>query len=356
MIHETERLILRPWQESDAESLYEYAKDPQVGPAAGWPVHISVEHSREVIRHVLSAPETYAVVLKSIGKPVGSIGLMIGSASNLSLPDTEAEIGYWIGVPFWGQGLIPEAVRALQRYAFETMKLETLWCGHFVHNEKSRRAQEKCGFAYHHTLNNVHWPLIDATYDEHITCLPRERWQQLRVKPAELRTERLILRPAGMKYLNSTYEYTSDPENTRFMTHLPNASIEECADYLAQADAEWAKPQPGYYEFAILLNGEHIGGVSLFPEETDRTRAELGWIIHKKHWGKGIVTEAARALIRFAADALHISHFIAHCDSENAASYRVMEKLGMTRTGERRGRKNRLSDEDRSEYQYEMEI
>lgn len=64
MNHETQRLILRPWRESDAQALYEYAKDPQVGPAAGWPPHTSVENSRKIIRDVLSAPETYAVVLK----------------------------------------------------------------------------------------------------------------------------------------------------------------------------------------------------------------------------------------------------------------------------------------------------
>ena len=57
----TERLLLRPWRESDAESLYEYARDPEVGPIAGWPVHTSVENSREIIRDVLSAEETYAV-------------------------------------------------------------------------------------------------------------------------------------------------------------------------------------------------------------------------------------------------------------------------------------------------------
>ena len=171
-----------------------------------------------------------------------------------------------------------------------------------------------------------------------------------------LETERLTLCPSSTKYLHSTYSYTSDPENTHLMCNLPNASIEECAEYLTQADAEWAKPTPDYYEFAILLNGEHIGGVSLFPGETDRTRAELGWIIHKKHWGKGIATEAARALIRFASQELGVKHFIAHCDIENPASYRVMEKLGMTRTGCWRGRKNRLSNEDRGEYQYEMEV
>ncbi|MBQ9068714.1 MAG: GNAT family N-acetyltransferase, partial [Eggerthellaceae bacterium] len=73
MMLETERLILRPWEESDAEDLYRYASDPEVGPIAGWPIHTSVENSREIIREVLSAPETYAVVLREVGHAVGSI-------------------------------------------------------------------------------------------------------------------------------------------------------------------------------------------------------------------------------------------------------------------------------------------
>ena len=51
MIMETKRLILRPWKENDAESLYQYAKDPAVGPIAGWPVHTSIDNSRELIHH-----------------------------------------------------------------------------------------------------------------------------------------------------------------------------------------------------------------------------------------------------------------------------------------------------------------
>ncbi len=102
MILETNRLILRPWTEDDAEDLYRYASSPEIGPIAGWAVHTSVENSREIIRDVLSAPETYAVVLKETMRPVGSIGLMIGGASNIGIPNTEGEIGYWIGVPYWG--------------------------------------------------------------------------------------------------------------------------------------------------------------------------------------------------------------------------------------------------------------
>lgn len=178
MVIETKRLRLRPWLESDAQSLYTYAKDPQVGPIAGWPVHTSVEDSLQVIRNVLAVPETYAVCLKTDDVAIGSIGLMIGAKSNLPLPETEGEIGYWIGVPFWGQGLIPEATRALLRHAFEDLELQTLWCGYFDGNEKSKRAQEKCGFRYHHTNENMHWALMDDIRTEHITCLPKEAWQK----------------------------------------------------------------------------------------------------------------------------------------------------------------------------------
>lgn len=178
MILETQRLILRPWREEDAPSLYEYAKDPLVGPIVGWPVHTSVENSRQIIRDVLTVEETYAVVPRGEAEPVGSIGLMIGESSNLGIGAKEGELGYWIGVPYWGQGLIPEATMELIRHGFEDLNLTCLWCGYFDGNHKSQRAQEKCGFVYHHTEYEKEWPLIDAVKTQHITCLTREQWQR----------------------------------------------------------------------------------------------------------------------------------------------------------------------------------
>ena len=171
---ETERLILRPWSFEDAESLYKYASDDRIGTIAGWNPHKSVDESRQIINDVLSAYGVYAVVLKETDEPVGSIGLMIGKKSNLNLPDNEAEIGYWIGVPYWGQGLIPEAMNELIRFAFNDLKLERLWCGYFDGNEKSKRCQEKCGFKYHHTIENMYWELTDDIRTEHVTCLEKQ--------------------------------------------------------------------------------------------------------------------------------------------------------------------------------------
>lgn len=174
----TQRLILRSWLNSDAEELYKYAKDPSVGPIAGWPPHTDVENSREIIRDVLSADEIYAVCLKDDNKAVGSIGLSIGEASNLNLPDTEGEIGYWIGVPFWGQGLIPEAVMEILRHGFEDLNLKKIWCGYFDGNIKSKRVQEKCGFIYHHTNKDIYWKLMGDIRTEHITCLTKDNWSK----------------------------------------------------------------------------------------------------------------------------------------------------------------------------------
>lgn len=173
----TERLILRPWEETDAEELYKYAKDPDIGPIAGWPPHASIENSLEIIQGVLSAPETYAVVLKETGKPVGSVGIMFGDAGSAPMKENETEIGYWIGKPYWGQRLIPEAVRELQRRCFEELGCVGIWCGYYDGNEKSKRCQERCGFVYHHTEENKACELMGDIRTEHYTYITKEDWE-----------------------------------------------------------------------------------------------------------------------------------------------------------------------------------
>ena len=173
MILQTERLILRPWEESDAEECYRYAKDPRVGPAAGWREHESVEYSRRIIRDVLSAPETYAIVLKETGLPVGSIGF---HHNDLASEDDETELGYWLGVPYWGRGIVPEAAREMLRRAFEDLGLSRVWCGYYDGNEKSKRVQQKLGFKYQRTTENVPVPQLDEVRKGHVSLLTKEDW------------------------------------------------------------------------------------------------------------------------------------------------------------------------------------
>lgn len=175
---QTERLILRPWQESDAEALYRYAQNPNVGPAAGWPPHTSIENSREIIKTVLSAPNTYAIVMKATEEAIGSIGVMTlrSDVYSANMANNECEIGFWIGEPFWGQGLIPEAVNELLRHIFEDLGQTAVWCGYFEGNTKSKRVQEKCGFTYSHTEYDRPVPLINDFRTEHFTKITLQDW------------------------------------------------------------------------------------------------------------------------------------------------------------------------------------
>ena len=176
---ETKRLRLRPWCDTDAPSLYKYASHPDIGPIAGWPPHTSVENSLEIIRTVFVAPETYAVVLKDTNEPVGCCGILLSNSLHTAdMKQGEAEIGYWIGKPYWGQGLIPEAVEALLVRCFQNLHLNAVWCGYYEGNDKSKRVCEKCGFKYHHTKHNVTSPLGDKR-TEHFYIMTKEDYHAL---------------------------------------------------------------------------------------------------------------------------------------------------------------------------------
>ena len=167
----------------------------------------------------------------------------------------------------------------------------------------------------------------------------------------EIRTARLVLTPLGPRFLDTVNEYALDAENTRYMIHLPNESPRETLSFLQSVEAEWDREQPDAFEFAMLFQDRHIGAANIHLEEG---AGELGWIVNKRYWGQGFATEAARALVDHFAAHHAITHFIAHCDAANLASWRIMEKLGMERTGTHPGRKNRSAVQLSVEYQYEL--
>ncbi len=177
---ETERLILRRWEDSDAEDLYKYASDPDVGPIAGWPPHQSIDESREVIRNVFNGKGAYAICLKEDGKAIGAIELKLNGHTDMTERDDECELGYWLGKPFWGQGLMPEAAREILRHAFEDIGMSKVWCGYYEGNAKSKRVQEKVGFKYQWTTEGVDVPLMHEKRTGHVNAMTKEEWIQFR--------------------------------------------------------------------------------------------------------------------------------------------------------------------------------
>lgn len=172
----TARLILRPWKISDAEDLYMYARDERIGPVAGWPPHLSADESAEIIKTVFAQPEVYAVVLKETDQAIGCIGIMIGDNSNYTHSEREGEVAYWIGVPYWGRGMIPEALKRIIQHAFLTLGLTDLWCVFFAENQNSKRAQAKCGFKQEYVLQNQFNEFLQEYREEEVWRLTKTDW------------------------------------------------------------------------------------------------------------------------------------------------------------------------------------
>ena len=179
---ETKRLVLRPWRISEAEALYEYACDPDVGPTAGWLPHASVQESREVLEKALMVPETYAVTIRDAedpDRPTGSVSLKVGSRSDLAIGDDQGELTYWLGKPLWGQGLMPEAVRAVMHHAFSDLGLVAIWAGRIAGHDQNRRVQEKLGLKHQRIIRNRPRQAVGDYITEDVNWITREEWEVL---------------------------------------------------------------------------------------------------------------------------------------------------------------------------------
>mgnify|MGYP002627723129 CR=1 FL=1 len=154
IVLETDRLIIREWNEMDLEDFFEYAKVDGVGQMAGWNPHTSIQESKTILEMFIKGKMTFALELKENHKVIGSLGL---ETLSLSLSDeyenlVGREIGYVLSKDYWGKGLMPEAVNAVKDYLFGELDYDFLLCGYYNFNERSKRVQEKCGFKPYRSL------------------------------------------------------------------------------------------------------------------------------------------------------------------------------------------------------------
>lgn len=147
---ETERLLLRPVNPNDLTDIHEIVSDPAVAETAGFSLCENTEDSVKRMLEYMDDNETLAVVLKATGKMVGTISLQKRNWSMYPIsPDLKGrEFGFDLNRNYWGRGLMPEAVRAVRDYCFQVLDYDFLTAGYFLGNEKSRRAIEKCDFAF----------------------------------------------------------------------------------------------------------------------------------------------------------------------------------------------------------------
>ncbi|MBQ9059273.1 MAG: GNAT family N-acetyltransferase [Atopobiaceae bacterium] len=181
----SDRLTLREWRQSDAEALFEYASDPEVGPAAGWLPHKDLDESREVIENILAVPHIFAICISNPEDPayqdkaVGSIGLKIGEESDLAIGSDQAELGFWMAHPLWNHGYMTEAVREVMRYGFESLGLEAIWAGHSADNIQSKRVQQKVGLHYQRSIKDRPRRVVGDYKTEDVNWITRDEWDVL---------------------------------------------------------------------------------------------------------------------------------------------------------------------------------
>ena len=148
-----------------------------------------------------------------------------------------------------------------------------------------------------------------------------------------LETERLLLRPFTPDDLDALYEIHSDEGVVRWLYNEPR-SLEETRMLLARkTDGASVQAEGDWLGAAALLRetGELVADIAFLWASESHRQGELGFIVHPAHQGRGYATEAARPILAFAFETLGLHRVVGRLEARNAASARVLEKLGMRR-------------------------
>lgn len=173
----TPRLTLRPFRADDTQALYDYSKDEAVGRNAGWKPHESLLESDDILHLVfLDQPSVWAIERKADRRLIGSIGLISDAKRQYG---AARSLGYALGVDYWGQGYMTEAVRAAVRFGFGRMALDVIGATCYPDNRASRRVLEKCGFTYEGTLHRAELLYNGEVKDHQCFALVHERAKAL---------------------------------------------------------------------------------------------------------------------------------------------------------------------------------
>ncbi|XMB87251.1 GNAT family N-acetyltransferase [Mycoplasmatota bacterium WC44] len=322
---ETKRLILREFILSDLEDFYEYCKDENVGPMAGWQPHDNIHDSKEKLEKMITNQEVWGIYHKADKKIIGSIGLHKRSKRN------KKELGFVLSKAYWGQGIMPEAGKRVIKYAFEEENINKIEINHFDFNNQSKSVIKKLGFTYEGTkrqdceykgklVDSIGYSLLKSEYDKYN--------DDIRV----LETKRLIIRKFKNDDLDDMFEYANDPNVGPSAGWPPHKNKSETKVILNRF--------VGSNEHrAIVLKdtGKMIGGISLMKTEgSSINKREIGYVLNRDYWGQGLMPEACSELIKYGfeekkLDKIEIFHY-----PFNKQSKRVIEKMGFLYEGTRR--------------------
>ena len=345
----TERLLLRPFRLSDIDDVLDYASDPD------WAEFYPRPYDRGateymVAQAVLSSWDKraeFAIVLE--GRVIGLVELTVDPKNQT------AELGYDIARNVWGQGLAVEASVAVCDWGFREYGLARVYAWADSRNGRSLRVMEKLGMT-REGMHRRHEVGRGERVDGVIYAVLREEWSgpggplpsiptapgeydtTHRGERRELATPRLVLRPFGPGDVGDLFEYAKDPEWAEYLLDsVPQPYTRRNAEEFI-ADRMLAPETQ--ISWAIVLDGAGIGGIILSVDSQHET-GEIDYALAKSHWGQGLMTEAAGAVVDWGFGQRGLHRISSQADIRNRRSCRVLEKLGMVREGVSRSlRKN----------------
>lgn len=143
-----------------------------------------------------------------------------------------------------------------------------------------------------------------------------------------LKTERLTLRMIDGRDLYDIFEYSSDPEVSRYLLWSPHKNISVTKNYLGEIRRRYRRGQ--FYDWAIEFRGKMIGTCGFSRIDILNDTSEAGYVVARRFWGMGIAPEALREIIRFGFTQLSLNKIECRCLEENVRSLAVMKKCGLT--------------------------
>lgn len=329
---ETARLILRPWQMEDAEDLYEYAKNPEVGPNAGWKPHDSIEESREIIK-MFTAPEKpgvlFAIEEKENGKVIGSLGI----EEDGRRPQVEGafSLGYVLSQAFWGRGLMTEVVSAAIDYAFQNCHAKLFSVTHYPFNKRSRRVIEKSGFYYEGLLRQASRRYDGTVLDLCCYSMTAAEYYLLQAKKRGL----FLILPEETT-LEKIADYQAEWGEERIvpgaLAPKEGKSPKQWLEHNIAGRVYQASPELVTAHTWFLTNeaGELLGGIDLRHRLTEpllRTGGNIGYGVRpscrRKHYAPCML-----ALCLEKAEERGMERVLVTCVEENRASAAVIEACG----------------------------
>ncbi len=327
----TERLLLRPFRSGDVDDVFAYASNPDWARYLPVPDPYTRRHAEEFVAGciLVDGEKRFEWAVVHEGRVSGGLSLTIRRPG-------VAEMGYSIAHPLWGKGLTTEAARAVIAHAFEELGLVRIQAFADIRNAASWRVMEKLGMERigvahadrlvgRERVGSVSYELLRDNWsptDEQVAQQPAE------AGPPELRTPRLLLRPFRMADVDDVFANASDPEWGRYIQVPAPYTPRDAEEFVARVVL--TKPEDNL-RWALVHDGRVAGNVDLTPGPVGV--AELGYALARPLWGQGLVTEAAKAVLAYGFESLSLVRIFAYAVSDNGASLRVMEKLGMKREG-----------------------